>query len=143
MPATAPYGGSVSSPEDAPIFASMVSRLQQDRATAERHAEELDRLLADVEALHEPDANGDCPTCLTEAPCVTFELLHKDRTFEAACGCVRDRDRDEIDLVAIEQPDRPTVPSLDELMGIDNPALDRAFETLLGLTTPTRPRRSA
>jgi hypothetical protein len=138
-----PYGGSVSSPEDAPIFASMVSRLQQDRAAAERHAEELDRLLADVEALHEPDANGDCPTCLTEAPCVTFELLHNDRTFDAACSCVRDRERDEIDLVAIEQPDRPHVPRLDELMAIDNPALDRAFETLLGMTTPTQPRRSA
>lgn len=127
--------------EDAPIFTSMVSRLQEERATAERHAEEIHRLLADVEALHEPDANGDCPTCLTEAPCVTFEMVHRDRTFEGACGALRDRAV--IDLAAIEQPDRPPVPSLVELMAIENPALDRAFETLLGLPTASRPRRSA
>jgi hypothetical protein len=119
----------------------MVGQLQQARATAEQHAAELDRLLAEVEALHEPDASGDCPTCLTEAPCVTFELLHNDRTFAAACGSVRDREV--IDLVGIEQPDRPPVPSLAELMAIENPALDRTFEALLGVSTPDRPRRTA
>ena len=131
----------MSSPKDAPIFASMVTQLQQARATAEEHAADVDRLLADVEALHEPDANGDCPTCLTEAPCVTFELLHRDRTFEAACGSIRARAV--IDLTGIEQPDRPPVPSLAELMALENPALDRAFETLLGLSPKARSRRSA
>jgi hypothetical protein len=126
---------------DEPIFAGMVTDLQRERTLAERRAAELARLLTDVEALHEPDANGDCPTCLTEAPCVTFGLLHRDLTFEHACVTVRDRD--EIDLVAIEQPDRPPVPSLAELMAIENPALDRAFETLLGLPGSNRARRTA
>ena len=126
---------------DEPIFAGMVTDLQRARTLAERRAFELDRLLAEVEALHEPDANGDCPTCLTEAPCVTFGLLHRDLTFEHACVSVRNRD--EIDLVAIEQPDRPPVPSLAELLAVENPALDRAFETLLGLPSRARPRRSA
>src|SRR4051794_13298270 len=119
----------------------MVKELQRARIDAELRAGELDRLLADVEALHEPDANGDCPTCLAEAPCVTFDLLHRDRTFEHACLSIRERDA--IDLVAIEQPDRPPVPSLAELMALENPALDRAFETLLGLESSARPRRSA
>jgi hypothetical protein len=131
----------VTSSGDAPIFASMVGRLQQARTAAEHHAAELDRLLAAVEALHEPDTSGDCPTCLTEAPCVTFELLHNDRTFAAACGSVREREV--LDLVGIEQPDRPPVPSLAELMATENPALDRTFEALLGLSPSERPRRSA
>ena len=119
----------------------MVSGLQQARAQAEQRADELDRLLAEVEALHEPDASGDCPTCLTEAPCVTFNLLHRNLTFERACLSIRDSAT--IDLVEIEQPTRPPVPSLDELLAVDNPALDHAFETLLGLTPESRPRRTA
>lgn len=108
----------------------MVTDLLDARALAERRVDELDRLLADVEALHEPDSNGDCPTCLTEAPCVTFGLLHRDLTFERACVTVRSRKT--IDLVEIEQPDRPSVPSLATLLSMPNPAMDRAFEALIG-----------
>ena len=126
----APYGWPVSAAPDSPIFTFMVTDLLDARALAEQRAEELDRLLADVEALHEPDSNGDCPTCLTEAPCVTFGLLHRDLTFERACVTVRSREP--IDLIAAEWPDRPAVPSLRTLLATPNPAMDRAFETLIG-----------
>jgi hypothetical protein len=108
----------------------MVTDLLDARVLAERRVDELDRLLADVEALHEPDSNGDCPTCLTEAPCVTFGLLHRDLTFERACVTVRGRES--IDLIAAEWPNRPAVPSLAALLSTPNPAMDRAFETLIG-----------
>lgn len=137
----APYGGRVEHSGGAPIFASMVTDLQRARAAAETRAGALDRLLAEVEALHEPDSNGDCPTCLTEAPCVTFGLLHRELTFETACVSIRDREP--IDLVAAEGPSRPHVPSLAELLAVPNPGVDRAFEALLGLPATARPRRSA
>src|SRR5258706_11758998 len=108
----------------------MVRELQDARELAEQRTLELDRLLADVEALHEPDANGDCPTCLTEAPCVTFGLLHRDLTFERACVSIRRRDA--IDLIDAEGPDRPTIPKIADLLAAPNPAMERAFETLLG-----------
>jgi len=108
----------------------MVTDLLDARTLAEARVEELDRLLADVEALHEPNADGDCPTCLTEAPCVTFGLLHRDLTFERACVTVRGREQ--IDLIAAEWPDRPSVPSLAKLLDEPNPAMDRAFEVLIG-----------
>jgi len=108
----------------------MVTDLIDSRSVAEQRIEELDRLLADVEALHEPDSNGDCPTCLTEAPCVTFGLLHRDLTFERAMVTVRDRAH--IDLTEIEQPDRPPIPKLASLLATPNPAMDRAFEVLIG-----------
>jgi hypothetical protein len=112
----------------------MVTDLLDSRSVAEQRIEELDRLLADVEALHEPDSNGDCPTCLTEAPCVTFGLLHRDLTFERAMVTVRDRAT--IDLTAIEQPDRPSVPKLATLLATPNPAMDRAFAALIGRSQP-------
>jgi len=108
----------------------MITDLIDARSLAEHRIGELDRLLADVEALHEPDSNGDCPTCLTEAPCVTFGLLHRDLTFERALVTVRDRSQ--IDLTAIEQPDRPSVPKLATLLATPNPAMDRAFAALIG-----------
>jgi hypothetical protein len=108
----------------------MVTDLLDARSFAERRIEELDRLLADVEALHEPDTNGDCPTCLTEAPCVTFGLLHRDLSFERALVTIRERAP--IDLIGIEQPDRPPVPSLANLLATPNPAMDRAFKALIG-----------
>jgi len=125
-----PYGWPVSAAADFPIFATMVTDLLDSRSVAEQRIEELDQLLADVEALHEPDSNGDCPTCLTEAPCVTFGLLHRDLTFERAMVTVRDRGP--IDLNAIEQPDRPPIPRLAALLATPNPAMDRAFEALIG-----------
>lgn len=111
----------------------MVTDLLDARSLAEQRIDELDQLLADVEALHEPDSNGDCPTCLTEAPCVTFGLLHRDLTFERAMVTVRDRSH--IDLTAIEQPDRPAIPRLATLLATPNPAMDRAFEALIGKRT--------
>jgi hypothetical protein len=108
----------------------MITDLIDARSLAEHRIEELDRLLADVEALHEPDSNGDCPTCLTEAPCVTFGLLHRDLTFERALVSVRSRSP--IDLTEIEQPDRPSVPKLATLLATPNPAMDRAFAALIG-----------
>jgi len=108
----------------------MVTDLLDARSFAERRIEELDRLLADVEALHEPDSNGDCPTCLSEAPCVTFGLLHRDLSFERACVSIRERPP--IDLISIEQPDRPSVPSLATMLATPNPAMDRAFQALIG-----------
>lgn len=120
----------MSAAADFPIFATMVTDLLDSRSVAEQRIEELDQLLADVEALHEPDSNGDCPTCLTEAPCVTFGLLHRDLTFERAMVTVRDRAS--IDLTAIEQPDRPSIPKLAALLATPNPAMDRAFAALIG-----------
>ena len=127
--------------DDAPIFGTMVSALQEARTRAEQRANELDRLLAEAEALHEPDANNDCPTCLIEAPCETFRLLHRQLSFDRACVAIRDREP--IDLIAAEDPGHPPIPSLAELMAVENPALDRAFETLLGLPTSGRKRHSA
>jgi hypothetical protein len=126
-----PYGGSVSSPEDAPIFASMVSRLQQDRAAAERHAEELDRLLADVEALHEPDADSECPTCGTTAPCPTLLLARGEVDYETACSAVRGL----IDLTVLEDDEdrrtAPPMPRLADLLDSPTTGIDRFFDVLL------------
>ena len=108
----------------------MVTDLIDARTLAEHRVEELDRLLAEVEALHEPDSNGDCTTCLTEAPCVTFGLLHRDLSFERACVTVRSREP--IDLIAAEWPNRPAIPSLAALLAAPNPAMDRAFSALIG-----------
>jgi hypothetical protein len=124
-----PYGWAVTAAADYPIFSTMVTDLLDARALAERRVDELDQLLAEVEALHEPNSDGDCPTCLTEAPCVTFGLLHRDLTFERACVTVRTREP--IDLIAAEWPDRPAVPSLAALLATPNPAMDRAFAALI------------
>ena len=125
----------MSAAADFPIYATMITDLIDARSLAEHRIEELDRLLADVEALHEPDSNGDCPTCLTEAPCVTFGLLHRDLTFERAL--VNVRNRAPIDLTAIEQPDRPSIPKLATLLATPNPAMDRAFAALSGRDQPS------
>lgn len=115
----------------------MVTDLLDARAVAEQRAQELDRLLAEVEALHEPDSNGDCPTCLTEAPCVTFGLLHRDLTFERACVTVRSREPIDLAAAEAEWPNRPSVPSLATLLSTPNPAMDRAFHTLIGHDQPS------
>src|ERR1044072_7996819 len=108
----------------------MVTALLDAPSFAERRIEELDRLLADVEALHEPDSNGDCPTRLSEGPCVTFGLLHRDLSFGRASVPIRERPP--IDLISIEQPDRPPVPSLAKMLATPNPAMARAFQALIG-----------
>jgi hypothetical protein len=42
------------------------------------------------------------------------------------------RNREPIDLIAAEWPDRPAVPSLASLLASPNPAIDRALSTLIG-----------
>src|SRR3954447_22323523 len=98
----------------------MIIELGQAREEAWDHADALARLLADVEALHEPDANGDCPTCATAAPCITHLLIRREITMDQASAVVRNTQP--IDLVAAETG-RPTppVPSLRKLLAAPTP----------------------
>lgn len=115
---------------DAPILSGMIVELGHARDEAEEQADALARLLADVEALHEPDGNGDCPTCGTTAPCLTHLLIRREITMDQAYAVVRDNQP--IDLVAAEAG-RPTppVPSLAKLLAAPTPGLDRFFDALL------------
>jgi hypothetical protein len=115
---------------DTPILSGMIIELGQAREEAWDQADALARLLADVEALHEPDANGDCPTCATTAPCLTHLLIRREITMDQAYSVVRDNQP--IDLVAAEAG-RPTppVPSLSKLLAAPTPGLDRFFDALL------------
>lgn len=115
---------------DAPVLSGMIIELGQARDDAWDHADALARLLADVEALHEPDANGDCPTCGTTSPCLTHLLIRHEITMEQAYSVLRDHQP--IDLVAAELA-RPTppVPSLKTLLAAPTPGLDRFFDALM------------
>ena len=108
----------------------MIVELGRARDEAEDQAHALARLLADVEALHEPDGNGDCPTCATTAPCLTHLLIRRQISMDEACSALRDGRP--IDLVAAEDG-RPTppVPSLAKLLAEPSPGLDRFFDALL------------
>jgi hypothetical protein len=113
-----------------PILSGMIVELGRARDEAEEQADALARLLADVEALHEPDSNGDCPTCVTTAPCLTHLLIRREISMDQACSALRDNHP--IDLVAVEGV-RPTppVPSLAKLLAAPTPGLDRFFDALL------------
>lgn len=113
---------------DSPIFATLITELGRERSDAVEQASRLQRLLADVEALHEPDANGDCPTCLAPAPCLTTLMLHGEVSVEDAFAVVRDRQP--IDLVRDERG--PLVPSVAELLATPTDGMDRFFDALLG-----------
>jgi hypothetical protein len=113
---------------DTPILSSLIAELASARDQAHLRAIELEQLLADVEALHEPDSNGDCPTCLAPAPCVTHLLIRGRIGLDQAYAVVRDHQP--IDLVAIEET-RPKVPSLASLLEKPSPSLDRFFDALL------------
>ena len=115
--------------KDTPILSGMIVELGRARDEAEQQAATAQRLLADIEALHEPDGNGDCPTCGTSAPCLTHLLLRGDITVEQACAAVRDNQP--IDLVAAESREGPPVPSLAELLAVPAPGLERFFDALL------------
>jgi hypothetical protein len=132
----------VSFGSDSPIFYDMIASLGVDRDTAVARADELRRILADVEGLHEPDVGGDCPACHAPAPCLTLQLAHGLVTLEAAFAALREGQT--IDLVAAET-DRPspTVPSLKELMAIAPRGVDRFFEALLSDPPPGRRRDTA
>ena len=115
---------------DSPIFYDMIASLGVERDEAVARAEELRRILADVEGLHEPDVGGDCPVCRTPGPCLTLQLLHGLVTLEAAVASLRDDQP--IDLVAAEHGrPSPPVPSLQELMAIAPTGVDRFFQALL------------
>jgi hypothetical protein len=114
---------------DAPVLASLIVDLGAARDRALNRVGELEHTLADLEALHEPDANGDCPTCRAPAPCVTHLLLRAEITGEDAIAAVRDGQP--IDLIAAEGITTPAVPSLASLLAVPTPGLDRFFDALL------------
>jgi hypothetical protein len=114
---------------DTPILSGMILELGQALDDASEQAATLARMLADIEALHEPDGNGDCPTCVTTAPCLTHLLIRRDITVEQAYAAIRDHRP--IDLAAAESRDAPPVPSLAQLLAQPTPGLDRFFDALL------------
>jgi hypothetical protein len=115
---------------EAPLLSGMIIELGQARDDAYDQADALARLLADIEALHEPDGNGDCPTCATASPCLTHLLIRREITMDQAYSVLRDHQP--IDLVAADL-DRttPAVPSLKTLLSAPTPGLDRFFDALL------------
>jgi len=114
---------------DTPILSGMIVELGRARDVAWEQADALAQLLADLEALHEPDGNGDCPTCGTTAPCLTHLLIRREITIDQAYAAVRDHQP--IDLVAAESGLAPPVPSLADLLAAPTPGLDRFFDALL------------
>lgn len=118
------YGDAVTTP----IFTSLITELGRERAQAQGTADELRKLVADLEALHEPDLDDECPTCKTQSPCITMLLLHRRISVEQAFGIARDNEP--IDLVEVERG--PRVPSLAELLAMPTGGIDRYFNALLG-----------
>jgi len=115
--------------KDTPILSAMIAELGRAREEAYEEAAALSRLLADIEALHEPDGNGDCPTCVTTSPCLTHLLIRREITVEQAYASIRDHVP--IDLVGAEARQTPPVPSLAQLLAAPTPGLDRFFDALL------------
>lgn len=114
---------------DTPILSTLIVELAAARDEANARAVDLEQLIADLEMLHEPDSNGDCPTCVAPAPCVTHLLIRRQIDLAKACAVVRDHEP--IDLVAAENECRPKVPSLASLLDQPTPGLDRFFDALL------------
>ena len=114
---------------DTPILSGMIIELGRARDEAWAEADALAQRLADLEALHEPDGNGDCPTCGTSAPCLTHLLIRREITIEQAYAAIRDHQP--IDLIAAESRPAPPVPSLADLLAAPTPGLDRFFDALL------------
>ncbi|MBV9291267.1 MAG: hypothetical protein JO222_02370 [Frankiales bacterium] len=114
---------------DTPILASVIADLGERRRFAAADAERLRRRLADVEAMHEPDADGECPTCRAPAPCPTLRLARGEVDYETACAAVRGL----IDLTAYERlgPVAPSVPRLADLLSGSTDGIDRFFDVLL------------
>jgi len=114
---------------DTPILSGMIVELGRARDEAWAEADALAQRLADLEALHEPDGNGDCPTCGTSAPCLTHLLIRREITIDQAYAAIRDHLP--IDLVVAESRPAPPVPSLADLLAAPTPGLDRFFDALL------------
>jgi hypothetical protein len=111
---------------ETPILAALITEFGERRRLAEDAAARLARLLADVEALHEPNAGGECPTCGTLAPCPTLLLVQGEIDLEAAFDVVRGR---EVDVTSAHRA--PSVPSLSEMLGQPTDGVDRFFDALL------------
>jgi hypothetical protein len=118
----------VQGPSDTPIFARLLTEAGERRRAAEAEVNRLGSLVADVEALHEPDRYGNCPTCQTEAPCATLQLVHDELDLDGAMAAVRG----EIDIAAYEHHQAPPVPKLADLLAVPAHGMDRFFESLLG-----------
>ena len=115
--------------KDTPILSGMIVELGRARDEAWEHYDALAQQLSDIEALHEPDGNGDCPTCGTAAPCLTHLLIRREITIDQAYAAIRDHQP--IDLIAAESRQGPPVPSLADLLAAPTPGLDRFFDALL------------
>src|SRR5947208_9703779 len=107
----------------------MTVDLGRAREEAWDHSDAIAQQLSDIEALHAPDGNGDCPTCGTAAPCLTHLLIRREITVDQAYAAIRDHRP--IDLVAAEARPTPPVPSLAALLAAPTPGLDRFFDALL------------
>jgi hypothetical protein len=116
-----------------PVLASLIVDLGERRRLAAANADRLRRRLADVEAMHEPDADAECPTCQASAPCPTLRLARGEIDYETACAAVRGL----IDLTAAERgrPTSPPIPRLSELLADSTDGIDRYFDVLLGSST--------
>jgi hypothetical protein len=117
----------VHSTEDTPIFIALLEETGERRRAAEDQAASARAQLADVEALHEPDRQGNCPTCQAEAPCPTLRLVRGEIDLESAYGLVRGQ----IDLTG-EPATTPHIPRLSDLLAGSTASVDRFFESLLG-----------
>jgi hypothetical protein len=114
-----------------PVLASLIVDLGERRRLSAADADRLRRRLADVEAMHEPDADGECPTCSAAAPCPTLRLTRGEIDYETACAAVRGL----IDLTVYERDGcspTPPVPRLAELLASHGDGVDRFFDVLLG-----------
>jgi hypothetical protein len=117
----------VHSTEDTPIFLALLAETGERRRAAEMQAADVRAHLADVEALHEPDGQGACPTCQAEAPCPTLRLVRGEIDLDTANALVRGQ----IDLTG-EPASSPPVPRLSDLLAGSTAGVDRFFESLLG-----------
>ena len=115
--------------DNAPVLAELIDGLYAQRSAADARADAFARLLSDLEMLHEPDAGGDCPTCVVEAPCITLRLLRREVGIDDAVASVRDHRVIDLDSGRVT----PTVPSLKELLAVAPHGVDKFFEALLGL----------
>jgi hypothetical protein len=126
---------------ETPLFFDLIVDVGQERDAAQALVEQLRTVFDRLEALHEPSAGGDCPTCGVRAPCVTLQVLHREITLEQAFEAVRSREP--IDLTAVEAPNPPPVPSIAQLLADRPSGADRFFAALLDTAPKSRNDRTA
>lgn len=125
---------------ETPILSDMIIEICDARRTAEANAEAVADLLADLEALHEPDAYGECPTCQSYAPCPSLLVLRREVTLDDAFAAIRDN-QPLVDGAETETT-TPPVPSLQELLAAPAPMIDRVFDRLIGRSPSGDPDRA-